>query len=153
MRTDIFTLLLVEVYDEPCNTGSPVSQLKTHFPALDFAHLDHVYSDKTSPGGQQYASTRTAVLQRGQSALSNLYHRSEKLILVVSHSDFMRMAVTGTWFANADFRVFEFNGQNGSDGAFSLIEMECTKANGGGMGRSFKELVEIGSGLLEPDHS
>lgn len=34
-------------------------------------------------------------------------HRPEKLVLVVSHSGFMRLGVGGYWWMNADYRIFE----------------------------------------------
>ena len=63
----------------------------------------------------------------------------------------MRLAVSGTCFANADYRIFEISKPNGPHDTYKLIEWERTRVTGGGMGRSPKGPVEIGSGDLPPD--
>lgn len=93
--------------------------------------------------------TKEAILARGQSALADLYGRSEDVIAVVSHSGFMRTAVAGRWFENADYRVFDFadrGGGEGEGGPYRLVEWEVTRGKGG-MGRSKEVLVGIGEGL------
>jgi hypothetical protein len=73
------------------------------------------------------------------------------MIIVVSHSAFLRLAVSGTCFANADYRIFEVSKSNGPRDAYKLIEWERTRETGGGMGRSPRGPVEIGSGDLPLD--
>jgi hypothetical protein len=92
-----------------------------------------------------YAFTRPAVLARGQSVLKALHSRTEKVIAVVSHSAFLRTAVTSRRFANADYRIFEFEDE--STGHFRLREWEETSQKGGGMGWSVKGV----HGILDGD--
>lgn len=139
-----------EVFDKPCDTGSPISEIKAQYPSFDFSTVDPIYPDKSSPKGKRYAQDRSAVLNRAQFALRKLYDRPEELIIVVSHSAFMRLAVTGAQFANADYRIFDFKMRENEDDAFSLIEWESTRSNGGGLGLSPKAQVELGSGNLPP---
>jgi broad specificity phosphatase PhoE len=137
-----------EIHDKPCDTGTPLPELKLEFPAFDLSVVDPVYPDKTSPEGRRYADTRSAVLARAQAALSKLYRRPENLIIVVSHSGFMRLAVSGTYFANADYRIFDFSERKSKGDPYSLDERESTRSNGGGMGLSPKGQVELGLGYL-----
>lgn len=129
---------------KPCDTGSPVAELAEEFPMVDFAHLDPSWPDKTSPAGKAYAYNRLAVLERARMALAELRERPEKAIVVVSHSGFMRQGMTGSWFFNADYRVFEFEGEG-----LELRQWETTKK--GGLGKSFEERVVIGDGIPEED--
>ncbi|KAL2753969.1 hypothetical protein ACRALDRAFT_1081205 [Sodiomyces alcalophilus JCM 7366] len=128
---------------KPCDTGSPLSALAKEFPVVDYSTLDPVYPDKTSPAGAKYAYTRQAILSRGQSCLESLRQRPEKYIFVVSHSGFLRLGLTGYWFFNADYRVFDLE----SDG--SLKQWESTIS--GGLKKSLTEPVELGSELPEED--
>ncbi len=118
------------------------------FPTVDFSVLDPVYPDKTSPAGAAYAYNKEAVLARGQDALRELYGRDEDVIVVVSHSGFLRTAVAGRWFGNADYRAFEFEETDGDDeeGGYRLVEIESTRG-AGAMGRSMEEEVVLGEGL------
>ncbi|KAK3077941.1 hypothetical protein LTS18_008853, partial [Coniosporium uncinatum] len=153
---------------KPCDTGSPIPTLSKEFPQFDWSAVDSIYPNKTSPASNPYRFTRSAVLKRGQHALEWLYARPEKIIAVVSHSGFLRTAVTKTKFANADYRIFDFqkldgeadgggDGQDGPAGAaplpvaedgrgLELVEWEVTKERGGGMGRSQKGRWEIVEG-------
>jgi broad specificity phosphatase PhoE len=135
---------------KPCDTGTPVNLLAAEFPTIDFSQLDPVYPDKTSLAGAFYAYRRDAILARGQAALADLYARSEDVIAVVSHSGFMRTAVAGRWFQNADYRIFDFEDRTGKDEKepYRLVEWDLTKKNGG-MGMSWEEPVALGSGLPE----
>ena len=150
-----------ENYPKPCDTGSPPSVLAAQFPQVDFSHLDPVYPDKTSPAAALYHCNKDAVIARGEAALRGLYGREENVIVVVSHSGFMRTAVAGRWFANADWRGFDFVGDRGDEGGqgwgekgnerpmrLRLVEWEMTKGKGG-MGRSREERVGWGEGLPE----
>ncbi|KAI9704221.1 MAG: hypothetical protein M1836_007082 [Candelina mexicana] len=60
--------------------------------------------------------------------------RPEKIIIVTSHSGFLRLGVSHAQYANADYRVFDFVSGDGED----LVERELTEQRGGGMGKSMK---------------
>jgi hypothetical protein len=53
---------------------------------------------------------------------------------VVSHSGFLRVAVSNRFYANADYRVFDFG--EGEDGKLALTERDWTEKRGGGLGES-----------------
>ncbi|KAK8116651.1 Phosphoglycerate mutase-like protein [Apiospora kogelbergensis] len=138
---------------KPCDTGKPGAAvaLAPKFPAVDFSTLDPVYPDKITPAGSHYFCTRKAIMNRGQASLRRLRDRPEKVIIVVSHSGFLRLGVSGCFYLNADYRIFDFEDeeQPGEDGApqIRLRQWDETKEKGGGMGKSWKEMVELGSGL------
>ena len=90
--------------------------------------VDPLYPSTTGP----YTFTRSATLARGQSALSSLYSRPEHLIAVVSHSGFLRTAVSASHYANADYRVFTFKEGIEGGGGYELVEDEGTREKGGG---------------------
>lgn len=146
------TIFSTELHPKPCDTGTPVSQLASDFPRIDFSSLDPVYPDKTSPAGASYRYEKGAVLARGQSALADLYQRSEDVIVVVSHSGFLRTSIAGRFFANADYRVFDFASRVGKrDGEpYRLVEWELTKGRGG-LGRSSERCFEFGEGIPEDE--
>ena len=73
------------------------------------------------------------------------------MVIIVSHSAFLTLAVSGTCFANGDYRIFEVSKPNGSHDTYKLVEWERIRESGGGMGRSPRGQVEIGSGNLLPD--
>ena len=151
-----YTLLLadhenIENSSKPCDIGSSIPDLEQEFPQLDFSHVDKLYPDKTSPAACRYAYTRSAILDRAQIALKSLYHRPEEAILVVSHSAFMKHAVTGAHFANADYRIFEFAKHDRQLEGFALLEWEITKESRGGRGKSLEGVPAIGSVDLPPD--
>ena len=109
-----------------------------------------MYPDKISPAAARYHYTRDAILRRAQLALAKLYDRPEKVIIVVSHSGFLRAGVSGSWYQNADYRIFDIvrsplgtaspapiaNGSNeadvadGTDGANGTNGANGTQANG-----------------------
>jgi hypothetical protein len=115
--------------------------------------LDPVFPDKTSPAGRDYRYTKVGILTRGQRALQKLYDRPEKVIIVVSHSGFLRMSIAGSWFYNADYRIFDFAPRE--EGAiaqpYRLVQHESTLISGGGLGKSFKDLVVLGEGLPDEE--
>ncbi|KAL2151144.1 hypothetical protein VTH82DRAFT_6242 [Thermothelomyces myriococcoides] len=137
-----------ELYHKPCDTGSHPAQLAAEFPGIDFSLLDPVYPDKTSPAGAAYRYDREAVLARAQSALADLYEQDADVVVVVSHSGFLKTAVAGRWFANADYRIFDFAPRDAGreDEPYRLVEWESTRGRGG-MGRSEEAVVELGEGL------
>ncbi|XTI91705.1 phosphoglycerate mutase-like protein [Cenococcum geophilum] len=136
-----------ESSDSPCDTGSNLSTLSAEFNTLDFSAVDSVYPNKTTPESNPYLFTKIAVLARGQACLRALYNRPEKVIAVVSHSAFLRCAVSGTRYANADYRIFDFEEigreTDGQPAKFSLKEWAETEARGGGMGRSERGRAQI----------
>ncbi|KAK1717162.1 histidine phosphatase superfamily [Colletotrichum lupini] len=104
-----------------------------------------IYPNKTPPAGAQYAFNREAILGRGQSGLQSIFERKEKLVFVVSHSGFLRAGVTGYWFFNADYRIFEFERSGAPGKPFQLQQADSTLS--GGLGKSRTEPVVIGSEL------
>ncbi|KAK9791724.1 putative Histidine phosphatase superfamily [Seiridium cardinale] len=138
---------------KPCDTGTPAPALGKEFPVVDFATLDVVYPDKSTPAGAKYAYNKKALLSRGQSALKKLYDRPEKVIIVVSHSGFLRLCISGCWFFNSDYRIFDFEEHLQEDAPYKLKQSSETLENGGGLGLSFKHSVELGSDLPEENPS
>ncbi len=118
--------------DQPCDTGSGLGVIEREFPGLDFSKVDGMFPGKNNA----YAYSRIAVLQRGQLCLEELYSREEKVVAVVSHSGFLRTAICGRQFANADWRVFDFEERKQECDRYVLKEREETEKQGGGMGRS-----------------
>ncbi|KKF95988.1 putative protein C5H10.03 [Ceratocystis platani] len=148
-----------ETTAKPCDTGSDIATLKAEFPAINFADVDPVYPDKTSPAGQKYAWGRSALLARGARARDSLKKRSEKWVIVVSHSGFLRQAVCGWWYSNADYRIFDFVGEAGAETRTEQeadAEVEMTglrlrdETKQGGMGWSWYKKVQLGEGM-KPD--
>ncbi|KFA80127.1 hypothetical protein S40288_04621 [Stachybotrys chartarum IBT 40288] len=136
--------------DKPCDTGTPVPELEQLFPQVDFSHVDPVFPDKTSDAGALYKYNRKAILARAQSVLADLSSRPEKVIAVVSHSAFLRQGVTGYWYFNADYRIFDLTEAKqgeGQDPKYELKQWELTKA--GGMGLSWEDAVDVGTYLPE----
>ncbi|KAH7030777.1 histidine phosphatase superfamily [Microdochium trichocladiopsis] len=136
---------------KPCDTGSDVAKVAVEYPQVDYSSLDPVFPDKTSSAASRYHYSRPALLARAQAALEKLYNRPEKVIIVVSHSGFMRLAVTGCWFFNADYRIFEFAPMDhvSVDTSFRLQQASITKESGGGLGWSRSEELVLGSELPE----
>jgi hypothetical protein len=85
--------------------------------------------------------------------LKDLRERPEKAVIVVSHSGFLRLGVTGRWFMNADYRVFDFVEGNGidrfEDGGEGVGIREWDGEEKGGLGWSLEERVVLGEGLPE----
>ncbi|KAI0470635.1 phosphoglycerate mutase-like protein [Xylariaceae sp. FL0804] len=136
---------------KPCDTGSPAAALADEFPAVDFSALDPVWPDKTSSAAARYHYTKTALLLRAQAALQALHRRPERVVVVVSHSGFLRLAVTGCWFFNADYRAFDFAARAAPGDAYRLEQHASTRARGGGLGRSWDTEVALGSDLPADD--
>ncbi|KAI8964294.1 phosphoglycerate mutase-like protein [Daldinia sp. FL1419] len=134
-----------------CDTGSPIDKLVQEFPTIDFSKVDPVFPDKTSPAGSRYHFTKSALLARAQAALKKLYERPEKVIIVVSHSAFLRLAVSGYWYFNADYRIFDFLPMDNSEDPYRLEQHESTREKGGGLGRSWIDPIVLGSELPEED--
>lgn len=139
--------------DKPCDTGSPLDVISAEFPQYDFSGVDPSFPDKTTNLAQNpYAFTGRAILARGQTALKELYSRSEKVIAVVSHSGFLRTAVSNRMFFNADWRIFTFDeAEMQRSGRFVLREDESTEKKGGGMGRSQVGVFGVVDGDFPPE--
>ena len=137
-----------ETTAKPCDTGHPIEKVKARFPKVDFSQVDPVFPDKTSPAGAKYFPSKEAIVARGQAALRELYHRPEKYIVVVSHSGFLRTGISGHYYWNADYRIFDFDVSD-KDGAepetLKLKQWDSTSK--GGLGWSWEKTVPIGHGL------
>jgi hypothetical protein len=124
--------------------------LREEFPTVDFSNVDPVYPDKTSPAGARYAYNRKAILARGRSALASLASRPDKVIFVVSHSGFLRAGLTGYWWFNADYRIFDLDEAVAATGdPAGLKQWESTLAGGLGWSRTYT--VPLGDALPEED--
>ncbi|GAW13074.1 hypothetical protein ANO14919_024520 [Xylariales sp. No.14919] len=133
--------------EKPCDVGSAISKVAEEFPSIDYSTVDPTWPDKTSLVGSRYRYTKTAIIARAQAALQQLYERPEKVIIVVSHSGFLRAGVTGCWFFNADYRVFDFAAMGGPGSPYRLEQHASTEEKGGGLGCSWREQVLLGSDL------
>ncbi|KAI4798081.1 hypothetical protein E4T44_07627 [Aureobasidium sp. EXF-8845] len=122
----------------PATQAAPSQPWKPLFPHIDYTTVDPLWPSKTGP----YAFTRTATIARGQSCLQSLHTRKEKVIAVVSHSGFLRCAISLCKYANADYRIFDFKDtEEGED--LELTEWKETEENGGGLGESEKGRAKI----------
>ncbi len=148
MGSRVLCLRGSESTNHRCDIGSPVAALESAFPKIDFSRIDPVFPDKISPNGAYYDWSRDALLYRGQMSLKELSQRPEKIVLVVSHSDFLTQAVTGCSFANADYRVFDFVERQGPDDPYGLKEWDQTRTRGG-MGWSPSRVTTLGEGVPE----
>ncbi|KAK9773541.1 putative Phosphoglycerate mutase [Seiridium cardinale] len=112
-----------ETTGNPCDIGSEVAAIEKEWPHLDFSQLDPVYPTKTG----LYDPSEEALLHRAKIAREWLYHRSEKHVIVMTHSGFIRrVAPDGTKYANAEYRTYDFAQEDEKDGPrqFKLIERE-----------------------------
>lgn len=132
----------------PCDTGSDLRTIASEFPELDLANVDPVFPAKSAD--TPYAFTRAANAARGQACLSKFYNRPEKVIAVVSHSGFLRTAISKRRFANADYRIFTF--RRAESGHLTLVENSVTSRKGGGMGRSEKGYQRIEEWDFPPEN-
>jgi broad specificity phosphatase PhoE len=107
-----------KIHDKPCDTGSSITVIQKEFPGFDFSTVDPVLPDRSPPAGKPHALNRTAVLQRAQHNLDKLYCRHEKLIIVVSHSAFLRLPVSSAQYANVNWRIFDFEHRKNDGDAF-----------------------------------
>lgn len=123
-----------------------MSEIAPDFPQVDFGS---VYQDWPSKGFI-YAYSRVDILGRAMRAILGLSEISggKRVILVFSHSGFLRLGLTGRWFANGDYRIFRLVKGDG----FVDIDLEHNDSTlKGGLGLSSTERVELGSGLPEPE--
>lgn len=101
--------------------------------------MDPIYPNKSF--GTPYAFTALANKARGEACLKALYERPEKVIAVVSHSAFLRTAISRRKFANADYRIFTFG--RGEKCLLELFEDGSTERKGGGLGRSQRGIWRV----------
>lgn len=87
-------------------------------------------------------------MKRGTRALASLYSEREKIILVFAHAGFLRVGVTGWWFFNSDYRIFEFEHAPTSLDHGLTQDESTTK---GGLGLSWTERVVLGSELPDEE--
>lgn len=135
----------LENSDKPCDTGTPIAAISTAFPSFDFSTVSPEYPSKEG----RWAFSEAAVTQRGRDCRHWLMSRPEKVIAVVTHSGFLRIGISHTKYANADYRVFDF----ANDTSDELVEWESTKHRGGGMGRSEKGTAYIGASDFPHDQT
>ncbi|CAK7208789.1 hypothetical protein SBRCBS47491_000216 [Sporothrix bragantina] len=153
-----------ETTDNPCDTGVPIAEVSPKFPGVDFSLVDPVWPEKKTPEAQLYAFTRRDLVTRAQKVLAELYARPESVVAVVSHSAFLSKAVSGSMYANADFRIFDFeepvevSSTAASEAAalskdelpplvYRLREWDETRQSHGGMGWSLDSVRNIGDEL------
>ena len=98
------------------------------WPQFDWGAVDPLYPKKEG----LYEFSKGGLTERGRVAKKWLMGREEKVIAVVSHSGFLRVGVSHSRYENADFRIFEFGGEEGVE----LVEWEVTEKKGGGLGKS-----------------
>lgn len=126
---------------KPCDTGSAIRDMGKEWPQFDWASVDPEYPSKKG----LYEFSKRGLTRRGIEARSWLRARPEKVIIVVSHSGFLRVGVSYRMYENADFRIFDF-GEGGDDVGGNLIEWELTESNGGGLGKSAKGVYLMAPG-------
>lgn len=84
--------------------------------------------------------------------LRELRARPEKAVVVVSHSGFLRLGVTGHYFMNADFRIFDFEAGGAAEDAGDAVALrQWDETRKGGMGWSWDETVPLGHELPEEE--
>ncbi|KAK1775027.1 phosphoglycerate mutase-like protein [Copromyces sp. CBS 386.78] len=140
--------------DKPCDTGSTIEVLKKEFPEVDFSRVDEVWPDKSrkSEKAKKYWHTKDSILQRGEDVLKEIEAKvwpemeDGKAVIAVSHSGFLRAGVTGWWFNNGDYRIFEIEEREVKEGRPSLKQITGAK---GGMGQSFETPAGLGGDLPE----
>ena len=72
-------------------------------------------------------------------------------MIVVSHSGFLRVGVTGFYYLNADYRIFDYVEENGVETGVVLRQWEETVE--GGMGESWSHTVPLGDGLPDAEET
>lgn len=140
--------------DKPCDTGSSVEELAKQFPEVDFSRVDQVWPDKSrkSEKAKKYWYTKEAILQRGEDVLKDIENKvwpemeDGKAVIAVSHSGFLRSGVSGWWFNNGDYRIFEMEEREKKEGRPELKQITGVK---GGMGESFETPPGLGGDLPE----
>ncbi|KAE8452189.1 hypothetical protein EG329_001656 [Mollisiaceae sp. DMI_Dod_QoI] len=126
---------------KPCDTGTAISIMEKEWPQFDWSSVDPAYPAKTGI----YEYTGHGLTKRGIVAREWLRERPEKVIVVVSHSGFLRVGVSNKKYENADYRIFDF-AEGFEETGGKLIEWELTELKGGGLGKSPKGFFEMAPG-------
>ena len=98
-----------ETSTNPCDVGSTLEALEVEFPDFNF---DQVYPEWPLKTGK-YAFTQSAIAARGLECRLYMKSRPEKVIIAVSHADFLHGGICSTIFRNAEYRIFDFIGDSG----------------------------------------
>jgi broad specificity phosphatase PhoE len=130
---------------KPCDTGTAISEMQKEWPQFDWSVVDPEFPSKTG----LYEFSFQGLTQRGIEARRWLRNRPEKVIAVVSHSGFLRAAVSYRSYENADYRIFDFSDGHEDIGG-KLVEWEQTESNGGGLGKSWKGIFHMKPGDYPP---
>lgn len=107
---------LQEADEWPCDTGSDIPVLEAEFSdhGLDFSHIPQDWNTKKGV----YAPTPEALEERARRVRRWLRKREEQTILVVTHGGFLAYLVPETQpFANAEWRVYQFQGPASAEDA------------------------------------
>jgi broad specificity phosphatase PhoE len=126
---------------KPCDTGTAISEMQKEWPQFDWSTVDPKYPSKKG----LYEFSKRGLTQRGIEARKWLRSRPEAVIAVVSHSGFLRVAVSHRMYDNADYRIFDF-GEGDDEIGGNLIEWKQTESRGGGLGKSAKGIYPMGPG-------
>jgi len=108
--------------DKPCDTGTAIDDMKQLWSQYDWSQVDSIFPSKIGI----YRFTKQGVTARAIAARNWLRNRPEKVIAVVSHSGFLRVGVSHRFYANADFRIFEF-GEGAGEVGGRLVEWKETE--------------------------
>ncbi|KAI0408900.1 histidine phosphatase superfamily [Xylaria palmicola] len=100
----------------PCDIGAERSQLETDWPDYDFTQLDPVYPQKTGLYGPEEETIR----KRAAVARQWLSEQSDKCIIVVTHSGFLKRVVPGPRYRNVEYRTYRI--ERADSGAVDLVE-------------------------------
>lgn len=90
---------------------------------LDFTKLDKIYPAKTGI----YSASEEAILERARAVRKWLYHRSERYVIVMTHSGFLRrVAPSMDKYKNAEYRLYQFaqEDQSDEDRPYHLLQID-----------------------------
>ncbi|KAI1083319.1 phosphoglycerate mutase-like protein [Whalleya microplaca] len=100
-----------ETTDNPCDIGRELSTIKREWPGFDFSDLDPVYPQKTG----LYANSEKTFQERATFAKQWLSKRTQKCIIVVTHSGFLKRLLHGTKFQNMEYKTYEMVNDDSQD--------------------------------------
>ncbi|PWY93135.1 phosphoglycerate mutase-like protein [Aspergillus sclerotioniger CBS 115572] len=120
--------VLQELGDLPCNTGSPVNDLISEFPALpQLRQLDPNWYDKSRPILPSASQKKQDILRKLERAQSNLLeHTQRNDIVVVTHEGIIRITAPGITISPGQWRSFEL--VRDDNGTLSLRILADVKA-------------------------
>ena len=87
-----------------CDIGSDVNMLIEEFPRFKFDEMHPEWPQKTG----RFAHDPNAVNVRGEDCRQWLRERPEKVVVAVSHADFLFHGICQSVFQNAEYRIFDF---------------------------------------------